>query len=122
MMLMNNIETAKSNFSFLAECEPIFVKLAKSTEKVQQLLVRVNNLTKAFRDEHNAVRRAADDNLIRGDNFAESLLVNIKAEKLNLSIKQKISKKKRDQYDLQSSVQWMGPVDKRRPYCRLSQS
>lgn len=66
--------------------EELFAFADRTEEKANAALDRVNNLTqsilaKAFRGELTADWRAANPDLISGDNSAEALLVKIKAER-----------------------------------------
>lgn len=78
--------------------EALFAFADKVEAQVNAAQLRVNNLTqsilaKAFRGELTADWRAANPELISGDNSAEVLLKRIKAERETLSVKKKPAKK-----------------------------
>jgi type I restriction enzyme S subunit len=78
--------------------EELFTFADSIEQKANAALKRVNNLTqsilaKAFRGELTADWRAANPELVSGDNSAEALLEKIKAEREALLIKNKANKK-----------------------------
>lgn len=78
--------------------EELFAFADRIEQKANAALDRVNNLTqsilaKAFRGELSADWRAANPELVSGDNSAEALLEKIKAEREALLIKNKANKK-----------------------------
>jgi type I restriction enzyme S subunit len=77
--------------------EELFTFADKVEAQVNAAQARVNNLTqsilaKAFRGELTAEWRAANPELISGDNSAESLLKRIKAERAAMGKKSKQAK------------------------------
>lgn len=82
----------------VSRVEELFAFADRIEQKANAALERVNNLTqsilaKAFRGELTADWRAANPELISGDNSAEALLEKIKAEREALSSKKKPKKK-----------------------------
>jgi type I restriction enzyme S subunit len=78
----------------VSRVEALFAFADRIEQAAQAALSRVNNLTqsilaKAFRGELTADWRAANPDLISGDNSAEALLVKIKAERAKLTKKAK---------------------------------
>ena len=78
--------------------EQLFAFADSIEQKANAALARVNNLTqsilaKAFRGELTAEWRAANPNLITGENSAEALLKKIKAERDAMQPKKKIKTK-----------------------------
>ena len=79
--------------------EELFAFADKVEAQVNEAQARVNNLTqsilaKAFRGELTADWRAANPELITGDNSAAALLERIKAEREALALAAKAAKKK----------------------------
>ncbi|MEZ9820101.1 hypothetical protein AB4238_05695 [Shewanella sp. 10N.286.45.A1] len=79
--------------------EELFAFADKVEAQVNEAQARVNNLTqsilaKAFRGELTAEWRAANPELITGENSAEALLERIKAEREALALAAKAAKKK----------------------------
>ena len=89
--------------SDLVSVEELFAFADTIEQKATAALERVNNLTqsilaKAFRGELTADWRAANPELISGDNSAEALLAKVQAEREALKPVKKTRKKKtRDQ-------------------------
>ncbi|MGL5025420.1 MAG: restriction endonuclease subunit S [Shewanella oncorhynchi] len=97
-----DIELPKANrleqTEIVRRVEELFAFADKVEAQVNAAQARVNNLTqsilaKAFRGELTADWRAANPDLIRGDNSAEALLKRIQAERETLSVKKKPAKK-----------------------------
>ena len=86
--------------SDLVSVEELFAFADTIEQKAAAALERVNNLTqsilaKAFRGELTADWRAANPELISGDNSAEALLAKIQAEREALALDKKAVKKPR---------------------------
>ena len=84
--------------------EELFAFADAIEQKASAALERVNNLTqsilaKAFRGELTADWRAANPELISGDNSAEALLEKIQAEREALALEKKAAKKNRKKKD-----------------------
>jgi type I restriction enzyme S subunit len=80
--------------------EELFAFANSIEQKTNAALERVNNLTqsilaKAFRGELTADWRAANHDLISGENSAEALLAKIQAEREKLALEKKAAKKPR---------------------------
>ncbi|MFC3678769.1 restriction endonuclease subunit S [Bacterioplanoides pacificum] len=80
--------------------EELFAFADRIEQKAAAALEQVNNLTqsilaKAFRGELTAGWRAANPELISGDNSAEALLAKIQAEREKLALEKKAAKKPR---------------------------
>ncbi|SBS64738.1 restriction endonuclease subunit S [Vibrio splendidus] len=89
----------KEQIEIVGRVEELFALADKVEAQVNAAQTRVNNLTqsilaKAFRGELTADWRAANPELITGDNSAESLLERIKAEREALALAAKAAKKK----------------------------
>jgi type I restriction enzyme S subunit len=79
--------------------EELFAFAGTIEQKANAALERVNNLTqsilaKAFKGELTAGWRAANPELISGENSAEALLEKIKAERERLKPKKKVPRKR----------------------------
>lgn len=88
------IPPLKEQTEIVRRVEELFAFADRIEQSAQEALSRVNNLTqsilaKAFRGELTADWRAANLELISGDNSAEALLAKIKAERAKLSKKAK---------------------------------
>ncbi|WP_146492513.1 restriction endonuclease subunit S [Vibrio sp. T20] len=91
--------TESEQAEIVRRVEELFAFADKVEAQVNAAQTRVNNLTqsilaKAFRGELTAEWRAANPDLINGDNSAKALLERIKAERVKLSIKSKPRKTK----------------------------
>ncbi|MEZ8862882.1 restriction endonuclease subunit S [Vibrio sp. 10N.247.311.51] len=91
--------TLKEQVEIVRRVEELFVFAHKVEAQVNAAQERVNNLTqsilaKAFRGDLTADWRAANPDLISGDNSAKALLERIKAERVKLSTKSKPRKSK----------------------------
>jgi type I restriction enzyme, S subunit len=80
------LPSLKEQTEIVSRVEQLFAYADKIEQQVQAAQERVNNLTqsilaKAFRGELTADWRAANPDLITGDNSAESLLAKIKAQR-----------------------------------------
>jgi type I restriction enzyme S subunit len=92
-----NIPAIEEQTEIVRRVEELFAFADRIEQAAQAAQSRVNNLTqsilaKAFRGELTAAWRAANPNLISGDNSAEALLAKIKAERAKLSKKTKAKK------------------------------
>tara|TARA_R110002167_G_scaffold57840_9_gene164034 strand:+ start:54138 stop:55592 length:1455 start_codon:yes stop_codon:yes gene_type:complete len=90
--------TQSEQAEIVRRAEALFAFADKVEAQVNAAQKRVNNLTqsilaKAFRGELTADWRAANPELISGENSAEALLKRIKAEREALSVKKKPAKK-----------------------------
>lgn len=88
----------KEQKEIVRRVEQLFAHADTIEQQVQAAQTRVNNLTqsilaKAFRGELTAEWRAANPDLISGENSAEALLAKIKAEREAMSPKKKVKKK-----------------------------
>ena len=84
----------KEQSEIVRRVEELFAYADRIEQAVQSALSRVNNLTqsilaKAFRGELTADWRAANPELISGDNSAETLLAKIKAERAKVKTRKK---------------------------------
>ena len=87
-----NLPSVSEQTEIVRRVEELFAFADRIEQTVQAALSRVNNLTqsilaKAFRGELTADWRAANPELISGDNSAEALLARIKAERAKVSSK-----------------------------------
>lgn len=92
------IPSEKEQTEIVRRVEELFAFAERIEQKTNVALERVNNLTqailaKAFRGELTADWRAANPNLITGENSAEALLAKIKAEREAFLSKKKPKKK-----------------------------
>ncbi|WP_351014818.1 restriction endonuclease subunit S [Shewanella sp. AC91-MNA-CIBAN-0169] len=92
------VPTLVEQTEIVRRVEELFALADKVEAQVNAAQLRVNNLTqsilaKAFRGELTADWRAANPELISGENSAEALLKRIKAEREALSVKKKPAKK-----------------------------
>ncbi|MGO3787105.1 MAG: restriction endonuclease subunit S, partial [Pseudoalteromonas prydzensis] len=92
------LPTMESQHNTVRRVEELFAFADRIEQKANAAFERVNNLTqailaKAFRGELTADWRAANPDLISGENSAEALLMKIKAEREALSSKKKPKKK-----------------------------
>ncbi|WP_289028269.1 restriction endonuclease subunit S [uncultured Paraglaciecola sp.] len=95
-----SVPTLEEQTEIVRRVEELFAFADSIEEKTNAALERVNKLTqsilaKAFRGELTADWRAANPDLISGDNSAEALLAKIKAEREAKSPMKKVSKKPR---------------------------
>lgn len=92
------LPSLKEQNEIVCRVEELFVFADKVEAQVNAAQTRVNNLTqailaKAFNGELTADWRAANPDLINGDNSAKALLERIKAEREALAGKKKLTKK-----------------------------
>jgi type I restriction enzyme S subunit len=92
--------SVREQLQIVRRVEELFTFADTIEQKAAAALERVNNLTqsilaKAFRGELTADWRAANPELISGDNSAEALLARIQAEREALALEKKAAKKPR---------------------------